>query len=342
MDLAQTARALVALGKGILAADESTSTIKRRFESIGVANTEDNRRAYRELLFRTAEAAPYISGVILYDETIRQKAVDGTPLVKLLTDQGIHPGIKVDIGAKPLAGSPNEVVTEGLDGLRERLAEYKQLGAVFAKWRAVITIGQGIPTGYCIEANAHALARYASLVQEAGLVPIVEPEVLMDGDHSIERCEEVTTRTLRVVYRELASAHVVLEGTLLKPNMVLSGKDAKQRAPADEVAHRTVDVFKRTVPAAVPGIVFLSGGQSDDEATVNLDAINRYAAKAGAPWELSFSYGRGLQAAPQKAWSGKTENVAAAQKAYAHRAKVTAAARMGKYSPAMEKELVAA
>ena len=342
MDVAQRARALVEPGKGILAADESTSTIERRFKSIGVENTEANRRAYRELLFRTAGAAQYISGVILYDETIRQKAADGTPLVKLLTDQGIHPGIKVDVGAKPLAGAPNEVVTEGLDGLRERLAEYKRLGAVFAKWRAVITIGQGIPTGYCIEANAHALARYASLVQEAGLVPIVEPEVLMDGDHSIERCEEVTTRTLRVVYRELASARVVLEGTLLKPNMVLSGKEAKDRAPAEEVARRTVDVFKRTVPAAVPGIVFLSGGQSDDEATVNLDAINRYAAKVGAPWQLSFSYGRGLQAAPQKAWSGRPENVAAAQRAYAHRAKVTAAARMGKYSPAMEKELVAA
>ena len=342
MDVAQRARALVEPGKGILAADESTSTIERRFKSIGVENTEANRRAYRELLFRTAGAAQYISGVILYDETIRQKAADGTPLVKLLTDQGIHPGIKVDVGAKPLAGAPNEVVTEGLDGLRERLAEYKRLGAVFAKWRAVITIGQGIPTGYCIEANAHALARYASLVQEAGLVPIVEPEVLMDGDHSIERCEEVTTRTLRVVYRELASARVVLEATLLKPNMVLSGKEAKDRAPAEEVARRTVDVFKRTVPAAVPGIVFLSGGQSDDEATVNLDAINRYAAKVGAPWQLSFSYGRGLQAAPQKAWSGRPENVAAAQRAYAHRAKVTAAARMGKYSPAMEKELVAA
>jgi fructose-bisphosphate aldolase class I len=341
-DLTEVARALVAPGKGILAADESTSTIKKRFESIGVESTEENRRAYRELLFRTVGAAQYISGVILYDETIRQKAADGTPLVSLLQEQGIHPGIKVDIGAKPLAGGTGEVVTEGLDGLRERLAEYKQLGAVFAKWRAVITIGRGIPTHWCIEANAHALARYASLVQEAGLVPIVEPEVLMDGDHSIERCEHVTAETLRDVYEELAKANVELEGTLLKPNMVLSGKDAKDRAPADEVARRTVDVFKRTVPAAVPGIVFLSGGQSDDEATVNLDAINRYAAKVGAPWELSFSYGRGLQAAPQKAWAGKAENVAAAQRAYAHRAKVTAAARMGTYSPAMEKELVAA
>jgi fructose-bisphosphate aldolase class I len=341
-DLAQVARALVAPGKGILAADESTSTIKRRFESIGVDNTEDNRRAYRELLFRTAGASQYISGVILYDETIRQKAADGTPLVKLLTDQGIIPGIKVDIGAKPLAGAPGEVVTEGLDGLRERMSEYVKLGAAFAKWRAVITIGEGIPTGWCIGANAHALARYAALAQEVGLVPIVEPEVLMDGDHSIDRCEKVTTDTLLEVYRQLAQAHVTLEGTLLKPNMVLSGKDAKRRAPADEVARRTVDVFKRTVPAKVPGIVFLSGGQSDDEATVNLDAINRYAARVGAPWELSFSYGRGLQAAPQKAWAGKASNVAAAQRAYAHRAKVTAAARMGKYSPAMERELTAA
>ncbi len=341
-DLAQTARALVAPGKGILAADESTSTIKRRFEAIGVESTAENRRTYRELLFRTAGAAQYISGVILYDETIRQKAADGTPLVDLLTDQGIHPGIKVDVGAKPLAGSPTELITEGLDGLRERLAEYREMGAVFAKWRSVITIGQGIPTHWCIEANAHALARYASLVQEAGLVPIVEPEVLMDGDHSIDRCEHVTVETLRDVYEELAKAHVRLEGTLLKPNMVLSGKDAKDRALAGEVARRTVDAFKRTVPAAVPGIVFLSGGQSDGEATVNLDAINRYAAQVGAPWELSFSYGRGLQAAPQKAWSGRAENVAAAQRAYAHRAKVTAAARMGKYSPSMEKEMAAA
>jgi fructose-bisphosphate aldolase class I len=342
MDLAETARALVAPGKGILAADESTSTIKRRFESIGVENTEDNRRAYRELLFRTAGAAQYISGVILYDETIRQKAADGTPLVKILRDQGIIPGVKVDVGAKPLAFRSGEVVTEGLDGLRERFAEYREMGAGFSKWRAVITIGDGIPTRGCIEANAHALARFAALSQEAGIVPIVEPEVLMDGGHSIDRCYDVTLITLHAVFRELAGAHIALRGMLLKPNMVLSGKEAKDRAPADEVARRTVDCFMDAVPAAVPGIVFLSGGQSDDEATVNLDAINRYAAKVGAPWELSFSYGRGLQAAPQKVWSGKAENVAAAQKAYAHRAKVTAAARMGKYSPAMEKELVAA
>ena len=342
MSLSDIARTLVAPGKGILAADESTGTIKRRFDSIGVANTEDNRRAYRELLFRTPGAASYISGVILYDETIRQKAADGTPLVKVLKDQGIVPGIKVDLGAKPLAFRPGETVTEGLDGLRERLAEYRGMGAQFSKWRGVITIGDGIPTRGCIEANAHALARYAALSQEAGIVPIVEPEVLMDGDHTIDRCYDVTLVTLHAVFRELAGARVQLDGMLLKPNMVLSGKDAKDRAPAEEVARRTVECFKNAVPAAVPGIVFLSGGQSDDEATVNLDAINRYAKRVGAPWQLSYSYGRGLQAAPQKAWSGKTENVTVAQRAFFHRAKVTAAAREGAYSPAMEKETVAA
>jgi fructose-bisphosphate aldolase class I len=342
MALAEIARALVATGKGILAADESTGTIKRRFESIGVPNTEDNRRAYRELLFRSPGAAAYISGVILYDETIRQKAADGTPLVKVLKDQGIIPGIKVDIGAKPLALRPGETVTEGLDGLRERLAEYRELGAQFSKWRGVITIGDGIPTRGCIEANAHALARYAALSQEAGIVPIVEPEVLMDGAHSIDRCYDVTLITLHAVFRELAGAHVQLDGMLLKPNMVLSGKDATQRAGADEVARRTVECFRNAVPAAVPGIVFLSGGQSDDEATINLDAINRYAKKVGAPWQLSYSYGRGLQAAPQKAWSGKAENVAAAQRAFLHRSKVTAAAREGAYTPDMEKQAASA
>ncbi len=338
MALPEVARALVAPGKGILAADESTGTIKRRFESIGVPNTEDNRRAYRELLFRASGAAAYISGVILYDETIRQNAADGTALVKVLKDQGIIPGIKVDIGAKPLAFRPGETVTEGLDGLRERLAEYRALGAQFSKWRGVITIGEGIPTRGCIEANAHALARYAALSQEAGIVPIVEPEVLMDGDHSIDTCYDVTLVTLHAVFRELAGARVQLDGMLLKPNMVLSGKDAAQRASADEGARRTVECFKNAVPAAVPGIVFLSGGQSDDEATINLDAINRYAKKVGAPWQLSYSYGRGLQAAPQKAWSGKAENVAAAQRAFLHRSKVTAAARMGTYSTDMERE----
>ena len=341
-DLAETARALVAPGKGILAADESTSTIKKRFDSIGVENNEQNRRAYRELLFRTKDAADYISGVILYDETIRQKAADGTPLVTLLKDEGVIPGIKVDIGAKPLAGAPGEVVTEGLDGLRERLAEYRQLGAGFSKWRAVITIGDGIPSTYCIKVNAHALARYAALSQEAGIVPIVEPEVLMDGPHSIDRCYEVTVRTLREVFLQLAAQRVRLDEMLLKPNMVLSGSEATGRASPEDVARYTVKCFRETVPAAVPGIVFLSGGQSDDEATRNLDAINRHAAKVGAPWELSFSYGRGLQAAPQKAWSGKPQNVAAAQRAYQHRAKVTAAARMGKYTPEMEKEAVPA
>jgi len=340
--LSDVARALVAPGKGILAADESTGTIKRRFESIGVENTEENRRAYRELLFRTPGAAQYISGVILYDETIRQKAADGTPLVTILKDQGVMPGIKVDIGAKPLAGSPRETVTEGLDGLRERLVEYRGMGATFSKWRAVITIGDGIPTDNCIRVNAHALARYAALSQEAGLVPIVEPEVLMDGDHTIDRCFEVTRRTQLEVFDELARQGVEYSGMLLKPNMVLSGKDAKQRAPAEQVARYTLRCFQDTVPASVPGVVFLSGGQSDDEATVNLDAINRHAAEIGVPWQLSYSYGRGLQAAPQKAWSGKASNVAAAQKAFLHRAKVTAAARMGKYSPDMEREAVAA
>ena len=339
-DLAEVARALVAPGKGILAADESTTTIQKRFDAIGVENTELNRRAYRELLFRTPGIAEYISGVILYDETIRQKAADGTPLVKILRDQGILPGIKADIGAKPLAFSSNEVITEGLDGLRERLAEYRGLGAVFSKWRAVIAIGDGIPTPYCIEVNAHALARYAALSQEQKLVPMVEPEVLMDGGHTIERCYEVELATLREVFLQLASQRVQLEGMLLKASMVLSGKDAPNRASPDEVARYTVDCFRESVPAAVPGIVFLSGGQGDEEATVNLDAINRYAAKVGAPWELSFSYGRGLQAAPQRVWSGKPENVPAARRAFVHRAKLTAAARMGTYSATMERETV--
>jgi len=339
-DLAEIARSLVAPGKGILAADESTSTIKRRFDAIGVESTEDNRRAYREMLFRTPRIGEYISGVILYDETIRQMAADGTPLVKILKDQGIHPGIKVDLGAKPLAFAPGEVVTEGLDGLRERLADYKAMGALFSKWRAVITIGDGIPSDHCIRVNAHALGRYAALSQEAGIVPIVEPEVLMDGAHTIDRCNQVTIKTLRIVFIQLAAQRVRLDGMLLKPNMVLSGKEAADRAPAEEVARYTVECFRQTVPAAVPGIVFLSGGQSDDEATLNLDAINRYAAKVGAPWALSFSYGRGLQAAPQKAWSGKSANVAAAQRAFQHRAKLTAAAQQGQYTSAMEKETV--
>ncbi len=338
--LADTAQALVAPGKGILAADESSGTIKRRFDSINAESTEENRRNYREFLFRTNGAAEYISGVILYDETIRQNGADGTPMVKILADQGIIPGIKVDKGTKPLPGAPNEMVTEGLDGLADRLKEYFEIGARFTKWRGVITIGPDIPSAYCIDVNAHALARYAALSQEAGLVPIVEPEVLMDGDHDIDTCFKVTGATLREVFHQLGRQRVTLEGMLLKPNMVISGASATNRASPEEVAEKTIACFKRTVPAAVPGIVFLSGGQSDAEATVNLDAINRQA--AGAPWELSFSYGRGLQAAPLKAWSGKAENVPQAQAAYYQRARFTSAARQGVYSPEMEKAAAAA
>ena len=337
--LVETANALVTAGKGILAADESTSTIGRRFAGINVENTEENRRDYREMLFRTAGASEYISGVILFDETIRQKAADGTPLMELLTNQGIIPGIKVDNSTHPLSGAPGEVITEGLDGLRERLNEYREMGARFAKWRAVITIGPKIPSRYCIETNAHALARYAALCQEASLVPIVEPEVLMDGDHDIDRCYEVTEATLRDVFYQLGNQQVSLDGMLLKPNMVLSGKDARNRAGPEEVAERTVACFMRTVPAAVPGIVFLSGGQNDDEATVNLNAISLYGATVGVPWELSFSYGRGLQAAPQKAWAGKPDNIEAGKRAYHHRAYVTSAGRKGVYKPEMETEL---
>jgi fructose-bisphosphate aldolase class I len=338
-ELAATAKQLVGPAKGILAADESTGTIARRLESIGVENTEDNRRDYREMLFRAEGGSTYISGVILYDETIRQKAADGTPMVDLLTSQGVIPGIKVDTGAKALAGADGELVTEGLDGLRERLAEYRGLGARFAKWRGVITIGPSIPSSYCIDVNAHALARYAALSQEAGLVPIVEPEVLMEGGHSIEQANEVTETTLREVFRQLAEQNVALEGMLLKPNMVLTGYDVASRAGSEEVAERTVAVFQHTVPAAMPGIVFLSGGQDDDSATTNLQAINARGRAVNAPWELSYSYGRGLQALPLQAWGGKVENVPAAQRAFLHRAKLTSAARQGKYTSAMEKEL---
>ncbi len=337
--LSGTARALVAAGKSILAADESSGTIKRRFDSIGVESTEENRRDYREMLFRTSGVAENISGVILFDETIRQKGADGTPMVRVLADQGIIPGIKVDTGAKPLAGAPDETVTEGLDGLRERLAEYAELGARFTKWRAVITIGQGTPSRYATAVNVHALARYAALSQEAGLVPIVEPEVLMDGDHTIDRCLQATQTTLREVFYQLAHQRVDPEGILLKPNMVLSGASAANRAGPEEVAEKTLDCLKHTVPASVPGIVFLSSGQGDDEATVNLDAINRRAAEVGAPWQLSFSFGRGLQSAPLKAWAGRAESVERAQRTFSHRARVTGAARQGLYTPEMEGEL---
>ena len=340
-ELWSTAEAMVVEGKGILAADESTGTIAKRLASIGAENTEENRRDYRELLFRTEGFERYISAVILFDETIRQRAADGTPLVDLLTNLGVIPGIKVDAGAKPLAGAPEETVTEGLDGLRERLAEYRELGARFAKWRAVLHVGDGRPTGYAIDVNAHALARYAALCQEAGLVPIVEPEVLMDGDHDIEDCFDATEATLREVFYQLAHQGVALESTILKPNMVLSGKAASARAAPDEVAEMTLACFLQTVPAAVPGVAFLSGGQGDEESTRNLDAINRLANDIGAPWELTFSYGRGLQAAPLQAWGGKPENVAAAQRAFLHRARMVAAARDGAYEPEAEDEAVA-
>ncbi len=333
-DLATTAQAMVARGKGILAADESTGTIKKRFDSINVEPTEGNRQAYRDLLFTTEGAEEFISGVILFDETLRQKALDGTPFPALLKSKGILPGIKPDKGAQPLAGFPGEKVTEGLDGLRGRLEEYFDLGARFGKWRAVITIGNGIPTRTCLEANAHALARYAALCQEVGLVPIVEPEVLMDGGHTIQRCEEVTEAILKALYAALDEHRVVLEGTILKPNMVISGKECPTQAGPDEIAEATVRCFKRTVPEAVPGIVFLSGGQSPQEATVNLNAMN--AMYDDLPWELSFSYGRALQEPVLSAWKGEQANVPAAQKAYYHRAKLNGAARFGKYTPEME------
>ena len=332
-DLESVARALVAPGKGILAADESTGTIEKRFTSIDVESTEETRRAYRNLLFTTEGAEEFISGVILYDETIRQSADDGTPFPELLASRGVIPGIKVDKGAKPLANAPGETITEGLDGLRERLNEYRELGARFAKWRAVISIGPGIPSEYCIWTNAHALARYAGLSQEAGLVPIVEPEVLMDGDHTIERSFDVTSRTLHAVFTELRDQRVHFEQMLLKPNMVLSGYDGSEQATPEEVADWTLRCFYRHVPAAVPGIVFLSGGQSDEDATANLNAMN---AGGPHPWQLSFSYGRALQAPALKAWGGDAANVEEAQKAYYRRAKFNGAARSGQYAPEWE------
>ncbi len=338
-ELHEIATALVADGKGILAADESSGTIKKRFDSIGVESTEENRRAYRDLLFTTEGAEEFISGVILYDETIRQSSADGTPFPKLLESRGIIPGIKVDAGAKPLAGSPDETVTEGLDGLRERLEEYYELGARFTKWRAVISIGKGLPSEYAIWTNAHALARYAALSQEAGLVPIVEPEVLMDGGHSIEESYRVSERTLRALFTELFDQRVEREGTLLKTNMVVSGYESSDQADVDTVAEYTIRCLKNTCPGSVPGVVFLSGGMSDEDATARLNAMNQ---RGPHPWELSFSYGRALQAPALKAWGGETANAEAAQQAYYRRAKFNGAARTGSYAPEWEKEEVPA
>jgi len=337
MDLAElnkVANAMVAPGRGVLAADESAGTCKKRFDAIGVESTEENRRDYRELLFRSKGMAN-ISGVILFDETIRQRAKDGTPLAKIIEQAGSLPGIKVDKGTKPIPFYPEEVITEGLDGLRERLVEYRGLGAKFCKWRAVIDIGPGIPSYYCVKANADALARYAALCQDENLVPIVEPEVLMDGDHDIDRCYQVTELALKALFHELYLARVKLEGVVLKPNMVVPGKKSAKQASVDEVAEKTLRVLKECVPAAVPGIAFLSGGQSDLDATARLNAMNRM---GGGPWKITFSYSRALQAAPQKAWSGKVENVPAAQAAFTHRAAMNGLASMGKWSPELEKK----
>ena len=338
-DLESIAQALVAEGKGILAADESSGTIKKRLDSIGVESTEDNRRDYRDLLFTTEGVEEFISGVILYDETIRQATEDGTPFPAYLEARGIIPGIKVDMGAKDLAGAAGEKVTEGLDGLRERLAEYYELGARFTKWRAVITIGPGLPSDYCIWVNAHALARFAALSQEAGLVPIVEPEVLMDGGHSIDESYRVTGRTLQALYTELFDQRVEREGSLLKTNMVVSGYDASEQADVDTVSDSTIRALLNTVPAAVPGVVFLSGGMSDEDATARLNAMNQ---RGPHPWELSFSYGRALQAPALKAWGGDAANREAAQQAFYRRAKFNGAARSGSYAPEWETQEVTA
>jgi len=335
-ELNKVAEAMVAPGRGILAADESSGTIKKRFDQIGVESTADNRRDYRELMFRANEAmSKYISGVILYDETIRQNAKDGTPLVKVIEKAGSLPGIKVDKGVQPLPMCPGEVITEGLDGLGQRLAEYRGLGAKFAKWRAVIDIGKDMPSYDCIMTNAHALARYAALCQQEGIVPIVEPEVLMDGDHDIDRCYTITEWTLNTVFEQIYYQRVALEGMVLKPNMAIAGKKCPKQASVAEVAEKTVKLLKSCVPAAVPGIAFLSGGQSDADATAHLDAMNKI---GGLPWKLTFSYGRALQAAPQKAWSGKTENVAAAQRAFTHRAMMNGLASLGQWKQDLEKK----
>ena len=332
-ELNRVALAMVAKGKGILAADESGGTIKKRFDSIKLDSTEEHRRTYREMLFTAPGAAQAVSGVILYDETIHQKTSDGTPFPQYLARQGMIPGIKVDLGAKPLAGFPGETITEGLDGLRERLIAYHGLGARFAKWRAVIDIAAGIPTDFAIAANAQALARYAALCQEIDIVPIVEPEVLMDGDHSLERCSAVTERVLTVVFGQLFEHRVALEGMVLKPNMVISGKKAANRASPEAVAEATVRVLKRHVPAAVPGIAFLSGGQSSTEATLHLSLMNRL---GPLPWALTFSYGRALQDTALKAWGGLPANFAAGQKEFARRAQLNGAATTGRYAPDME------
>ncbi|MBR0755944.1 fructose-bisphosphate aldolase class I [Bradyrhizobium jicamae] len=335
-DLNKIAVAMVAPGRGILAADESSGTIKKRFDAIKVESTEDNRRDYREMLFRSKEAmSQYISGVILYDETIWQNAKDGTPLVRLIEQAGAIPGIKVDEGTQALPNCPGELVTVGLDRLAERLTKYYERGARFAKWRAVIDIGARIPTQTAIRANAHALARYAGLCQAAQIVPIVEPEVLMDGDHDIDRCYEVSQRVLNRTFQELRVQRVALEGMILKPNMAISGKKCAKQASVQEVAEKTIRLLRSCVPAAVPGIAFLSGGQSDEEATAHLDAMNKI---GGLPWKLTFSYGRALQAAPQKAWSGKVENVVAGQQAFAHRAKMNGLASTGKWDAGLEKK----
>jgi fructose-bisphosphate aldolase, class I len=336
VELNKVANAMVAPGRGILAADESSGTIKKRFDQIGVESTADSRRDYREMLFRSTEAmSKYISGVILYDETIRQNAKDGTPLVKLIEKAGSLPGIKVDKGTQPLPNCPGEVITEGLDGLRQRLIEYRGLGAKFAKWRAVIDIGKGIPSYACIITNAHALARYAALCQDEEIVPIVEPEVLMDGDHDIDACYAVTEWTLKTVFEQLYYQKVALEGMVLKPNMAIAGKKCPKQASVEEVADKTVKLLKACVPPAVPGIAFLSGGQSDEAATAHLDAMNKI---GGLPWKLTYSYGRALQAAPQKAWSGKPENVAAGQRAFLHRAMMNGLASLGQWKQDLEKK----
>jgi len=335
IDLTETARSLVSAGKGILAADESAGTIAKRFDAIGVESTDENRRAYRELLFTTPDAATHISGVILFDETIRQTSSDGTPFPELLSAKGMIPGIKVDRGTKPLALAKGETITEGLDGLRERFEEYRSMGARFAKWRATYSIAAAAPSDYCVWGNAHALARYAALAQEAGAVPVVEPEVLMDGSHTIKESAKATGRVLQAVYTELHDQRIDLRGTLLKPNMIVSGYSAADRAGPQEVAERTLDCLYRHVPAAVPGIVFLSGGQSDEDATVHLNEMNL---RGPHPWQLSFSFGRALQSPALKAWRGRPANVEAAQRAFGHRARMNGAARSGNYTADLERE----